>query len=134
MFKKLKCIAAGVAVIFALISLYMLCLSRSWAKRERKKAALQADENLGLAVEDLSVKDLYGENAVMIEIPASIDCTHAPVSAKKSDIKLDAATVKKVAKIAVPVIAAIALGAALSSNAKYAKQAKRRNAFYRWLG
>ena len=93
-----------------------------------------ADENLGLAVEDLSVKDLYGENAVMIELPASVDCTRAPVASQKLDIKLDAATVKKVAKIAVPVVAVLAVGVALSSNAKYAKQAKRRKQFYRWLG
>ena len=127
-------IAAGVAMIFVLISLYMLCLSSAWAKREKKKEALQAEENLGLAVENLSAEALYGENAVMIEVPASVDCARAPIVTEKLDVKLNVATVKKVAKIAVPVVAALALGAALASNANHAKQAKRRKQFYRWLG
>lgn len=127
-------IAVGVMVIFALISLYMLCLSRSWAKREKKREALQADENLGLAVEDLSVEALYGENAVMIEAPASVTCTGAVSNGSLPQIKVDTNTVKKVAKVVLPIVGAAIVGAAIASNAKNAKQAKRRKQFYRWLG
>ena len=123
-------IAAGMALIFVLISLYMLCLSRVWAKREKKQETLQ-DENLALAVESNCVGC---EGAVLIRIPESINCTDAPVQKIKLPKKINMEIVKKVGMIAVPVAAACVVAAALASNAKYAKQAKRRKQFYRWLG
>ncbi len=129
-------IAVGLALVFTLVALYVYFLSCVWEARERKQQKLQ-DENSDCAVEEHH--DGFGQvdSVVMIQIPQSVDCRAVAKTQASKDgqpVKVDMQKVKAIAVVAVPITAACIAVAALSSNAKYAKQAKRRKQFYSWMG
>ncbi|MBQ2735221.1 MAG: hypothetical protein IJF33_05250 [Clostridia bacterium] len=125
-------IIGGAALLFVLVSIHLFCRAAAWARKERKEEAVQ-ENNLDLAVESDDESALM-EGAIMIQVPASVDCKAGVSSKVKLPEKINMETVKKVGMVAVPIVAACAVVAALSSNSKYKKQAKRRKQFYRWLG
>ncbi len=121
-------IIGGAAVLFALISLYLLCLSNACARREEKLEAMR--RNTELAVEPEPEQE-SGESTpcLTLEIKAGVDCTKGdPLK------KLDAEKLKKIGSIAVPVAAVAVAALAIRSNSKYARRAKKRRDVYRWLG
>lgn len=123
-------IIGGAAVLFVLLSLHLLCRAAAWARKEkREEEAL--DNNLSLAVETGSAFGVKG--AIQIQIPESIACK--PETKKiRLPKKINAETLKKVGMVAIPAVAVCAAVAAVSSNVKYKKMARRRRQFYRWLG
>lgn len=125
-------IIGGAALLFVLVSIYLFCRAAAWARKERKEEELQ-ENHLELAVES-EEGSLLANGVIKIQVPESVDCKAGATLKGRLPEKLDMETMKKVGMVAVPIVAACAVVAAVSSNAKYKKQAKRRKQFYRWLG
>ena len=124
-------IIIGAALIFILLSVFFFCKASACARKERREQAMR--DNLDCAVEPEPAGSVL-EGAVMIRVPESIDCKKRERATLKLPEKVDWVKVKKVGKVVVPVAAVCVAVAAVSSNAKYRKQAKRRKQFFRWLG
>jgi len=128
-------IIGGVALVFVLISVYLFCRAAAWARKETQEKVMY--ENPDCAVELIragTVVEGSFAGALKVQIPQSINCKERERVARKAPAKINLETVKKVAKVVVPVAVTCIAVAAISTNSQYRKQERRRRQLYRWLG
>lgn len=133
---EILAIIGGVALIFVVLSLWLLCLSVSCREKEKRDEDLMAEMPEYAVDEEFTEWDVQAPIGRSYSAHVSIGTNARPNAKKDGEKKPIPENVKKIAKIAVPAVIGVACGVAVaaSANAKDRKQAKRRKEFYRWLG